>query len=133
MSEGTCRIEIPRVPPSLNTWLSKGFRQRYKDKSEWETLLRLHLHQADLPKSCDRIEAAVTFRFPDRRRRDHDNYTATLSKCLGDALRPEWVPDDNTGHFFVTDSRILPEVGEAQTTISLSYWRQPLRVVEAAA
>lgn len=133
MSDGRITIAIPDVPPSLNSWLSSHYRVRHNDKNIWETQLRLHLMKAELPRNLDRIEAKVSFRFSDKRRRDHDNYTATLSKCLGDALRPDWIPDDNTGHFFVVDSRILDEVGTPLTTVTLDYWRVPLRVVEAAA
>lgn len=123
MSDGRITLAIPDVPPSINKWLSSHWRVRARDKSVWETRLRLECMRWKLPENCERIEAQVTFRFPTRHRRDHDNYTATLSKALGDSLRPEWIPDDNTTRFLVTDSRIVDEVGPKLTTICLDYWR----------
>jgi hypothetical protein len=121
MSDGRIVIAIPDCPPSMNRWLSKHWRVRHREKSEWESLLRLNFAKWGLPMGCERIEAQVTFRFPDRRRRDHDNHTATLSKCLGDALTPDYLVDDNTMRFLVTDSRVLDEVGPKETLIVLTY------------
>jgi hypothetical protein len=102
--------------------LSSHWRRRERDKRAWQEELNFELHRAKLP-TCDRIEAQVTFRFSTRHRRDTGNYSSTLEKCLGDALRPDFIPDDDSSRFRVTDARISSEVGPAETIIVLDWER----------
>lgn len=118
---GRVTIAIPKTPPSLNTWLSKHWRQRDRDKKEWSFELNAECHRHGLPK-CDRIEASVTFRFPDNRTRDHDNYVSTLSKCLGDALRPDFIADDDSSRFQVVHGQVSSQKGPAETIVVLDWF-----------
>jgi len=118
---GRVTIRIPDTPPSLNTWLSSHWRRRERDKTRWQHELNAECHRHMLPK-CDRIEASVSFRFADKRRRDHDNFTATFSKCLGDALRPDFISDDDSSRFQVVHSQISSEVGPKETIVILDWF-----------
>jgi Holliday junction resolvase RusA-like endonuclease len=122
MSDGRIVIAIPDVPPSLNTWLSRHWRVRDREKKAWQAQISAECLRWNLPRKCERIEAEVTFRFPDRRKRDCDNYTATLSKALGDALRPTWIPDDDSTRYWVRSASIEENRGPKLTTIALTYW-----------
>jgi len=118
---GRVTITIPDTPPSLNAWLSNHWRVRERDKKRWQTDLNMECHRWGLPRNCERVEASVTFRFADRRRRDHDNFVSTLSKALGDALRPDFLTDDDSSRFQVIHGQISPAVGPKLTTIVLDY------------
>ena len=125
---GIVTFRIDDTPPSLNSWLSKHWRQRDRDKKRWSDLINAECHRAGLPK-CDRIDARVTMRFADRRKRDHDNFVSTLSKCLGDALRPDFIPDDDSSRFQVVYGGITSEVGPKYTVVTLEWHRDSLRAV----
>lgn len=111
-------IEIPATPPSLNTWLSGHWRVRERTKATWQREITFRCRAAGL-RRCERIEATAVFRFPDRRRRDTGNFAATLEKCLGDALQPDFIPDDDAKRFYMRDARIDTEVGPRRTLIEL--------------
>lgn len=119
---GRVTIAIPKTPPSLNTWLSKHWRVRDREKKQWSFEINSECHCWGLPK-CDRIKATVYFRFNDKRKRDHDNYVSTLSKALGDALRPDFLEDDDSSRFQVIHGEIVSERGPARTTIILDWER----------
>ena len=118
---GRTTITILDTPPSLNSWLSSHWRVRDRDKKRWQTELNMELHRWRLPRDCRRVEASVTFRFSDRRRRDSGNFTSTLEKALGDALRPDFLTDDDSSRFQVIHGEISSEVGPKQTTIVLDW------------
>jgi hypothetical protein len=112
-------IQIPTTPPSLNTWLSQHWRVRDGDKKALEAELAYELRRWTMP-DCDRVEAEVSIRFPDRRRRDTGNYTATLEKCLGDVLTSRgYLVDDDHLRFRVRSGQIETEPGDPRTTIIL--------------
>lgn len=121
-ASGRITLAVPKTPPSLNSWMSKHWRVRYREKAEWEMELQALALAYGLPKA-DRVEAELTFRFKDRRKRDTGNYSATLEKCLGDALKGAFLEDDNHKRFWVRDARISPETGSPETLIVLDWWR----------
>lgn len=118
---GRVTIAIPDTPPSLNTWLSSHWRRRDRDKKAWQETLNWELHRARLPR-CERVECRVTFRFPTNHRRDTGNYSSTLEKCLGDALRPDFIADDDAARFKVAGAEILPDRGPKETIVVVDYW-----------
>ena len=122
MSDGRVTITVPDTPPSLNAFLKLHWAKRQRLKDEWQMRMRLELLKWGLPKDCDRIEAELAFQFPDRRRRDCDNLTATCSKFLGDALTPDFIADDNATRFWIRKSLILPETDAKATIITLDWW-----------
>lgn len=117
---GRVTIAIPATPPSLNTWLSRHWRVRDRDKKRWQDELNMECRRWNLPYS-ERIEASVVFRFRDRRKRDTGNYSSVLEKCLGDALRPDFIADDDAQRFWMKRAEISPETGSPLTTIILDY------------
>lgn len=75
----TIKLTIPEIPPSNNKFMGRG-SQKYqafeyqKEKKKWEWLVRA----AAKKKPANPIEKAVvniTYYFPDKRRRDPDNYS----------------------------------------------------------
>lgn len=121
-ASGRVTIAIPRTPPSINSWLSKHWRVRHREKAEWELELSALAHAAGLERA-DRIEAAMTFRFRDKRRRDTGNFSSTLEKMLGDALKGQFLEDDDHQRFYVREARISPQTGTPETIIVLDWWR----------
>lgn len=130
VSDGRVTIAIPRTPPSLNAWLSAHWRVRHRQKEILQSEIAVELYRWQMP-ACARVEATVSFRFPDRRRRDVGNFSATLEKCLGDALRPAYIPDDDHKRFAVVAASIEDAVGDPLTTVMLDYY-DPRPVVAAA-
>ena len=62
------------------------------------------------------VRIAMVFSFPDRRTRDLDNYLATGSKLMGDAVKGLFIPDDSPEHLTAWSFRF--EFGdEAKTTV----------------
>lgn len=56
--------------------------------------------------SCDKARIVITFRFPDRRRRDIHNYTAFVVKPIIDGMIDAKVlPDDDDTHLVGPDLR----------------------------
>lgn len=122
-ASGRVTIAIPRTPPSLNAWLGKHWRVRHREKAEWELELSALALAAGLERA-DRIEAAITFRFRDKRRRDTGNFSSTLEKILGDALkRGQFLEDDDHQRFYVREARISPVTGPAETIVVLDWWK----------
>ena len=122
MSDGRIVIAIPDVPPSLNRWLSSHWRVKHREKQVWQNRLHNECWRWKLPTDCARIEATVSFRFRTAHRRDTGNYSSTLEKCLGDALRPMFIADDDAPRFQMTSASIESERGADLTTITLDYW-----------
>ena len=98
----THTISIPRVPCSQNSDQWKGRWTRYHYKATWKLEAWVLLkEQLIMPMNAVRLSAVVYF--PDRRRRDLDNYHASIFKAVQDALVAAGViPDD--------DMRFIPEI-----------------------
>lgn len=72
------KYTIPQIPPSNNRFIGRtNFREYQRIKKEWERLIAFVCR----PKPDKPIEKAVvkiTYYFPDRRRRDPDNYSGKI-------------------------------------------------------
>lgn len=65
-----------------------------------------------------RVRIVITYRFPDRRRRDVGNLYPYVAKPLVDGLvDAKVIPDDDDGHVIGPDSRRDPESGPHQIRI----------------
>ena len=94
----TCiKLVIPEIPPSNNRFMGRGSKgyQAFvyqEEKTKWEWLVRAAIKN----KPKEPIEKAVvniTYYFPDKRRRDPDNYSG---KFLLDGLtRAGMIKDDS--------------------------------------
>lgn len=93
------KLVIPALPPSNNKFLgnSHSFRPYLAAKQEWHWMVRAALSRSGQKPDRPLRHAVVTLRyfFPDRRRRDPDNYSG---KFILDALVREGVlADDSFG------------------------------------
>lgn len=114
------RIVLRGVPPSLNRYLGKANGQAYrKAKAEWsETVAWMVRGRVSRP--FDRATVRITYFFPDRRRRDPDNYCGKL--LLDGLVRGGVIADDSFAHIHLelsggcdpTDPRTEIEIQEVR-------------------
>jgi Holliday junction resolvase RusA-like endonuclease len=113
MSEsGEFTMRYADCPPSMNNARS-GYKSHWtaghKAKRLWQSTFEdlMMVHWNDLGRGrADRVEVQATLTFPDRRRRDADNYRMILSKALGDAfVTTRVIPDDTPEHYELTHLR----------------------------
>lgn len=91
-------LVVPRIPVSQNsqTWRSHWPRSRYK--AEWERDVWALCKEQKIPL-CQRVSLSAVVYFPDKRKRDLDNFHPTTFKAVCDALVDAGViPDDNSYH-----------------------------------
>ena len=85
---------IPLIPPSLNKYAGRKNYWEYRDvKPEWKQICRAYCRPMGKPP--DFAEVNITFYFPDRRRRDPDNYCKLL---LDGLVYAGVIADDDFGH-----------------------------------
>lgn len=88
-------LTVYSFPPTLNELNRLHFHQRAKLKEQWEKIVR-DACTASSVKPMKRVSVTLEFWFPDKRRRDLDNY-AFAFKFIGDALvKLGILPDDST-------------------------------------
>ncbi len=87
-------FSIPFLPPSLNVYRSDHWAKQRKEAKTWKDYIALEWAKSGKPK-MKAIRIAMLFSFPDRRIRDMDNYLATGSKLVGDAVKGLFIPDDS--------------------------------------
>jgi len=108
-------ITLPMLPPSLNAYSRMHWSKQRQEANTWKDDIYLGWLELGEPV-YQRIRITLVFTFPDRRRRDFDNYMATGSKFVGDAVKGLFIPDDIpeylTGWTFLFERGTLP-----QTTI----------------
>lgn len=88
---------IPLIPPSLNRYRRYHWREQRKTEAVWREYVFLKWLELKRPTFTG-VLVTLHFYFPDRRRRDLDNYMATGSKLVGDALKGCFIPDDDPRH-----------------------------------
>lgn len=89
---------IPVVPPSLNVYTRLHWSKQAKVREEFQEQVwaSLNEHGNRCPRGLERVELHAVIQFPDARRRDGDNFGATLWKFLQDVLvRERVIPDDS--------------------------------------
>jgi hypothetical protein len=123
--DGEFTIWIGDTPPSFQ--LGGVARNRFAlDRSikGWREIFGgLLLAVKDRPRGCSHVECEVFLTFPQRRRRDLENYRPVLSKALGDALQDvRVIPDDTSANWTLTMVDIV-EPGVHKTEVVVT-WRQ---------
>lgn len=90
------RYVIDRIPPSNNRFIGRtNFREYQRVKKEWARLIAACCRPRP-PEPLERAVVRITYRFPDRRRRDPDNYSG---KLLLDGLTAAGIlKDDSFGN-----------------------------------
>jgi len=81
-------LNIPLVPPSLNTWQRMHWAMRRKIQAEWDLAILALAKEQKLPL-CEAVKLDATIYFSTNRRRDKDNYVVAYKLCqdgLKDAL-----------------------------------------------
>lgn len=86
------KLEIPRVPDSLNKMLNHHWTKRQADKAEWlKDIQTLWLLNKKIIIQSP-IKITLEYFFKDNRKRDYDNYSG---KYILDGLKETFIEDDN--------------------------------------
>ena len=108
-------FSVPFLPPSLNVYRNEHWRKHRGEEKTWKDYIAVKWAEMGRPK-LNAIRIGMVFTFPDRRTRDLDNYLATGSKLVGDAVKGLFIPDDGPEHLTAWSFRF--EFGdEAKTTV----------------
>lgn len=108
-------FSLPFLPPSLNAYRNDHWRKQRSEEKTWRDFVAVKWAELGRPK-LKAIRIGMVFSFPDRRTRDLDNYLATGSKLVGDAVKGHFIPDDSPEHLTAWSFRF--EFGnEARTTV----------------
>jgi Holliday junction resolvase RusA-like endonuclease len=91
------QLEIPLLPPSLNLYRKAHWREQRRIERMWKEAVFVRWLELGRP-TCSEASVTLRFLFPDRRSRDLDNYLATGSKLVGDAIKGRFIPDDSPRH-----------------------------------
>ncbi|PTM58360.1 hypothetical protein [Desmospora activa] len=83
MRGAVIQIEVPGIPPSLNQMRNMHYYKLNRVKREWARLISIVSAARRPSKPFERVVVTLTYHFPDKRRRDPDNYSG---KFIMDAL-----------------------------------------------
>lgn len=102
------KIVIPEIPPSNNKFIGKNKAWEYrKIKQAWYWIV-LSALPSRLKKPMEKAVVHITYYFPDRRRRDPDNYAGKM--LLDPLVQLGIIKDDSFGHIrLVLDGACDPE------------------------
>lgn len=108
---------VPDVPPSFNEWVRQHWSKQQKTKQAWEKWIWALAHEkGNVCPRMERAEIRAVIFFDKARRRDTDNFTATLAKFVQDGLVAAGViADDDAGRVTFHPVKIM--AGEKPMTI----------------
>lgn len=87
------KIIIDEIPPSNNRFIGRGNRWEYQEeKKRWEAIVRIACIGKP-KKQTERAVVQIRYFFPDRRRRDPDNYSGKM--ILDGLVRCGVIKDDS--------------------------------------
>lgn len=91
------QLVIPDIPPSNNKFMGRGskYYQAFtyqEEKTKWEWLVRAAVNKRP-KKPLEKAIVNITYYFPDKRRRDPDNYSG---KFLLDGLTKAGIIKDDS-------------------------------------
>lgn len=87
---------IPDIPPSLNKFAGRENQWEYRKlKKEWAERV-CWLCRPKPTKPYDKARVTLTYFFPDKRRRDPDNYNGKM--ILDGLAKAGIISDDSFGH-----------------------------------
>lgn len=85
--------KIPAIPPSNNQFIGRENPWEYqKIKKQWAQVIALTCRPRP-PKALEKAEVTIIYHFPDKRRRDPDNYSGKM--LLDGLVRAKIIADDN--------------------------------------
>ena len=84
---------ISKIPPSNNKYIGQNKRWEYAEaKKEWAQIVRYICRPAP-PEPIKKAVVEIMYYFPDKRRRDPDNYSGKF--LLDGLVRAEIIADDS--------------------------------------
>lgn len=86
-------ILLPMLPPSLNVYRNEHWKKQRGEEKTWRDFITVKWAEIGRPE-FKAVKITLIFTFPDKRQRDLDNYLATGSKLVGDAVKGRFIPDD---------------------------------------
>ncbi|MEM4134414.1 MAG: hypothetical protein QXV73_04380 [Candidatus Micrarchaeia archaeon] len=86
------KITIPAIPPSQNQLLRMFYKERYRIFNKWEWWIWGEIKSKKIEGEIKKVK--IVFTFPDRRRRDLDNY-AGFQPILNALKHSGLCKDDN--------------------------------------
>ena len=89
----TLKIVIPELPPSLNELLRMHYRGRMLERDKWVWLVAGHTSRQAEPFQRARVK--ITYYFPDKRRRDPDNYAGGAKNIMDAIVARGLLADDS--------------------------------------
>jgi len=112
---------IPDLPPSNNVYLRLHWAKQQRVKQDWERWIWALVNQSKnrCPRPLGRVEIRAVCFFPLHRRRDRDNFTATLAKFVQDGLvKAGIIPDDDASRCVFHPVQIMSG-DEAETVLTI--------------
>ena len=112
-------ITITDVPPSQNIYKNWHWAKQRKEKIKWEYIIRSYSDKWGVWMSLSYAhKVTITFYFPDKRRRDKDNYV--YFKGILDGLKNAgMIRDDSEKEIDVVYPPLKLGTGERKTVIEL--------------
>jgi len=87
------KITIPAIPPSDNKYKGRENAWEYRnDKKYWLEMVSIYAKIARPRKPYEKATVTITYFFPDKRRRDPDNYSG---KFILDGIVGNVIKDDS--------------------------------------
>ena len=88
------RIIVPEIPPTNNQFMgnSHSFREYNRMKEYWHWLIRAGIKERP-EQPYQKAVVTITYFFPDRRKRDPDNYSGKF--ILDPLVREKIIKDDS--------------------------------------
>lgn len=130
------KITMPFLPPSKNEYDGWPHAWKSSAKKKWIREITKHVRALNIPPA-DKVGLAAILVFPQRARRDPQNYSNCLWHWVPDALQEAGVLDDdkegkieigpNWGLRFAYDDRAAPKEKRKRTVLMLT-----MRVKEGA-
>jgi len=110
-------LEIPYIPPSLNIWSRLHWAARKRVKDKWCDFIWA-LCNENRVHPVEKVHLSATIYFPQSRRRDPDNYTATTYKIICDCLVRIGILKDDS-YEYVTFTPVKFEKGGSKTVLTI--------------
>ncbi|GCL71776.1 hypothetical protein PN4B1_16810 [Paenibacillus naphthalenovorans] len=97
-------IRVNEFPPTLNELNNMHFMKRAKLKEKWENIVsKACMEYGVMP--IQKASITLEFWFPDKRRRDPDNYSFSAKFLLDGLVKAGVLPDDSFNE--ITELRII--------------------------
>lgn len=86
---------IPILPKSLNRYMGRENSREYRaEKKTWAQIVDVYCRPKP-PRPLEKARVTLTFRFPDSRRRDPDNYIGGSKPLMDGLVRAGIIKDDS--------------------------------------